>query len=56
MSHNLERVFRIAERIVVLQNRRTIASAVTKDTTHEEVSGWITGIGTRAATPAGQAS
>jgi simple sugar transport system ATP-binding protein len=45
VSHNLEHVFRIAQRIVVLRNGRTVASALTNETTSEEVIGWITGLG-----------
>jgi simple sugar transport system ATP-binding protein len=44
VSHNLEHVFRIAHRIVVLRNGRTVASATTSDTSSEEVVSWITGL------------
>ena len=44
VSHNLEHVFRVAERLVVLRNGRTVASAVTQRTSSEEVIGWITGL------------
>jgi simple sugar transport system ATP-binding protein len=56
VSHNLEHVFRVAQRIVVLRNGRTVASAKTSNTTNEEVIGWITGLGTRAATRGVQAN
>jgi simple sugar transport system ATP-binding protein len=44
ISHNLEHVFRIAHRIVVFRHGTTVANAFVKDTTHEEVIGWITGL------------
>jgi ABC-type sugar transport system ATPase subunit len=44
VSHNLEHVFRVAHRLVVLRNGRTVASALTRETSSEEVIGWITGL------------
>jgi simple sugar transport system ATP-binding protein len=51
VSHNLEHVFRVAHRLVVLRNGRTVASALTRGTSSEEVIGWITGL---AMTDAGE--
>jgi fructose transport system ATP-binding protein len=45
VSHNLEHVFRIAHRISVLRNGKTVASVATSQTTSEQVIGWITGLG-----------
>ena len=45
VSHNLEHVFRIAHRISVLRNGKTVASVETSQTTSEQVIGWITGLG-----------
>jgi ABC-type sugar transport system ATPase subunit len=44
ISHNLEHVFRIADRIVVFRHGITVASTPIKETTHEQVIGWITGL------------
>jgi ABC-type sugar transport system ATPase subunit len=44
VSHNLEHVFRLAHRIVVFRQGRTVASAPTRETKSEQVIGWITGL------------
>lgn len=44
VSHNLEHVFRLAQRIVVFRHGLTVAEARVSETTNEEVIGWITGL------------
>jgi D-xylose transport system ATP-binding protein len=43
ISHNLENVFAVADRIVVLRLGRRVATFDVRDATHEEVVGAITG-------------
>ncbi|MDT4915183.1 MAG: ribose transport system ATP-binding protein [Pseudonocardiales bacterium] len=43
ISHNLEHVFEVADRIVVMRNGRCVASIAKADTTRHEVVGLITG-------------
>jgi D-xylose transport system ATP-binding protein len=43
ISHNLEHVFEVADRIVVLRNGRRVASVAKADTSRQEVVGLITG-------------
>jgi ABC-type sugar transport system ATPase subunit len=43
ISHNVEHVFEVSERIVVLRHGRRVAALRTKETTHEEVVKFITG-------------
>ena len=43
ISHNMENVFAVADRIVVLRLGRTVGEFRTADTSHEEVVGSITG-------------
>jgi ABC-type sugar transport system ATPase subunit len=55
ISHNVEHVFEVSDRIVVLRHGRPVATLRTRDTTHEEVVRYITGavagaeVGQRAA-------
>jgi D-xylose transport system ATP-binding protein len=53
ISHNIEHVFAISDRIVVLRHGRPVATLRTRDTTHEEVVKYITGAvaGNDAAAP-----
>jgi D-xylose transport system ATP-binding protein len=43
ISHNVEHVFAVSDRIVVLRHGRPVATLRTHDTTHEEVVSYITG-------------
>ncbi len=43
ISHNVEHVFEISDRIVVLRHGRPVATLRTHETTHEEVVRYITG-------------
>ena len=43
ISHNVEHVFEISDRIVVLRHGRPVATVRTHETTHEEVVRYITG-------------
>ncbi|NEE04181.1 sugar ABC transporter ATP-binding protein [Phytoactinopolyspora halotolerans] len=52
VSHNIEHIFRIATRIVVLRQGRLVADLDRGDTSPDEVVGYITGARTSAAVPA----
>lgn len=43
ISHKMEEVFRLADTIVVLRQGKHIATVAKKDTTPEQIVGWITG-------------
>jgi len=43
ISHNVEHVFEVSDRIVVMRHGRPVATLRTPDTTHEEVVRYITG-------------
>lgn len=44
VSHNLEHVFKVADRIAVLRHGQSIATARVNDTTPQQVVHWITGL------------
>jgi ABC-type sugar transport system ATPase subunit len=48
ISHNVEHVFDVSDRIVVLRHGRRVASLTTAETTHEEVVKLITGAASAA--------
>ena len=48
ISHNVEHVFDVSDRIVVLRHGRRVASLTTAETTHEEVVKFITGAASAA--------
>jgi ABC-type sugar transport system ATPase subunit len=52
ISHNVEHVFEVSDRIVVLRHGRPVATLDTRDTTHEEVVRYITGAAAGADAPA----
>jgi ABC-type sugar transport system ATPase subunit len=51
ISHNVEHVFEVSDRIVVLRHGRPAAALRTAETTHEEVVRYITGASTAAHNP-----
>jgi ABC-type sugar transport system ATPase subunit len=55
ISHNLEHVFRVADRVIVLRHGKVVGNRVIKETTGDEVVKLITGaeFGERGAATAG---
>jgi ABC-type sugar transport system ATPase subunit len=51
ISHNLNDVFEVADRIVVLRRGRKVADVLRAQTNPEEIVSWITGAKTGAAAP-----
>ena len=46
VSHNLNDVFEVSDRIWVLRQGELVASPATRDTSHEEIVQYITGLST----------
>ena len=43
ITHNLEHIFEVADRIIIMRRGKRVATRFKKDTTKEEIVGLITG-------------
>jgi ABC-type sugar transport system ATPase subunit len=53
VSHNLQHVFHVADRIVVMRGGRNAGERIKAETTAEEIVGLIVGVGAQSAMPLG---